>query len=132
MAKRRWRVLYIALITSISLSGTSLLHAGLVADSMLDFTTTGTQGESGWTSGYYNYTTDDDGVYQSENFIPFVNSCGEGGVECADGGLDVAPDGNHWRDNKTWDLSVNPGQPWTFMGAEGVHPSGTNSIRPGD
>ncbi|MDG2381185.1 MAG: PEP-CTERM sorting domain-containing protein [Pirellulaceae bacterium] len=90
------------------------------ADSARDWSATGTQGENNWFNGYYNHTDDADGNYQQEDFMPFTNS------EGPDGG-DVEPDGNHWT-GTSWDLDSQgaPG-PWTYLGATGTHPNGTNS-----
>ncbi|MEM7235023.1 MAG: thrombospondin type 3 repeat-containing protein, partial [Planctomycetota bacterium] len=95
-----------------------------VFDSELDFTTTGAQGENGYFYGMYNLTLDGDGVYSTDDFTPFTNSCGADGAPCGEGGP-VALDGNHWTGTQ-WD--INPeGGPWTFMAATGLHPNGTNS-----
>lgn len=96
----------------------------VVADSLDEFTTTGTQGENGWFNGYYNLTQDADGIYAVGDFMPFTNACGDAGGTCPEGGP-IAPDGNHWATNLTWDL--HPEGPWTFIGPEAAHPNGTNS-----
>ena len=94
----------------------------VIADSRIDFTTTGTQGESGWFSGYYNLTTDADGTYDTSDFMAFTNSAGPGGGP-------VTPGGNHW-DGTKWDLESSGG-PWTEIGEVATHPNGTNSA-PGE
>ncbi len=90
-----------------------------LADSVIDWSTTGTQGENNWFNGLYNLTTDSDGIYQTDDFVPFTNSAGPTGGP-------VSPDGNHWSEGGTWDLTPS-GAPWTFIGQEGLHPNGTNS-----
>ncbi len=97
----------------------------VIADSIADWSTTGAQGENGWSNGYYNLTADEDGTYQPEDFIPFTNSCGCLGVTCEEGGA-VSPGGNNWRDNGQWDLTPS-GAPFTFIGQEELHPSGANN-----
>jgi hypothetical protein len=89
-----------------------------LADSADDWSTTGTQGEKNWFSGYYNKTQDPDSTYQPTDFIAFANLAGPGGGT-------VAPDGNHWTGTQ-WDLTPS-GAPWTFMGQTGTHPNGINS-----
>ena len=93
---------------------------GDFANSELDFTADGTQGENNWESGWYNYTTDGDQVYQADDFMPFVN----------DGtGNPPTPDGNHWT-GANWRLQDNPGAtagPWTTLQPRVSHPNGTNS-----
>ncbi len=89
-----------------------------LADSRDQWSTTGTQGENNWFNGYYNLTADDDGAYQTSDFMAFRNEAGPAGGP-------VAPDGNHW-DGTKWDL-IAGGGPWTELGQEGTHPNGTNS-----
>jgi hypothetical protein len=92
-----------------------------LADSLDDWSTTGTQGERGWFNGYYNRTLDQldaDGVYQANDFIPFTNSAGAAGGP-------VDPEGNHWN-GTAYDLTADGG-PWTTLGAGATHPNGTNS-----
>jgi hypothetical protein len=42
-------------------------------DSVTDWSTSGTQGFRGWSYGYYNKTTDADGIYQTANLTAFLN-----------------------------------------------------------
>ncbi len=93
-----------------------------MADSVADWSTSGTQGENNWYYGYYNYTDDGDHSYDADEFIPFTNEFG------ASGGA-VEPDGNHWT-GSLWDMDSEAG-PWTTIGQSGTHPNGTNSD-PGD
>ena len=88
------------------------------ADSLADWSSTGTQGENNWFNGYYNLTLDDDGSYQVADFMPFTNDAGP------DGG-DVELDGNHWTGTQ-WDINASGG-PWTSLGSSATHPNGTNS-----
>ena len=78
-----------------------------IADSLLDWSTTGEQGHLGWSTGYYNYTADYlDGneQYDVEDFIPFEN----------DGSRVVGPDGaNHW-DGGQFILYRDPDPPDTY------------------
>jgi len=84
----------------------STAGAVVVADSAADWTTSGTQGEKGWTSGYYDLTNDTDGIYQSPNLVPFTSAAWTG---------------------VQWDLNVAAAGPWTEIGPENTHPNGTNS-----
>ena len=88
------------------------------ADSVMDWSATGTQGEKNWFNGYYNLTQDLDGEYQVGDFIPFFNEFGAAGGS-------VDPDGNHWN-GAAWDLHPSAG-PWTTIGVTDTHPNGTNS-----
>jgi hypothetical protein len=89
----------------------------VIADSIDDFS--GNQGELNWTNGYRNFTQDGgEANYDPANdFIPFV------------GGTDAgAWDGvaQQW-DGGKWDL-FQGGAPWTEIGAQAVHPNGTNNV----
>ncbi len=90
---------------------------GVLADSTEDWSVGGVQGERNWTNGYYNLTLDDDGIYQSDDFIELVN--------------DPAPGApvNHWR-GSFWRLAPSSA-PWLTIGNDStpdfVHPNGTNS-----
>lgn len=77
----------------------------VIADSIADWSDSGTQGADGWTYGYYNYTDDGNNQYSTGEFRPFV--------------------GSHWRGD-SWRL-VESNAPWTFLAEEGAHPNGTNS-----
>ncbi len=87
------------------------------ADSLADWSSTGTQGEKNWFNGYYNLTQDGDGEYQVEDFQPFLND-GSGVPETDP--VEV----NHWN-GTAYDFEGNP--PWTFMSSTGTHPNGTNN-----
>lgn len=90
-----------------------------IADSLADWSTTGTQGERNWFNGYFKYTGDANGQYDVDDFIAFNN----------DGTNAVNPDGaNHW-DGSQFRLYRVAG-PWTSLGSEGTHPNGTNSALP--
>ena len=90
---------------------------GILADSVDDWSATGTQGENGWSNGYYNFTADGDGVYASSDFIAFLND----GSEVPE--TDPA-EVNHWT-GTAWDFEGNP--PWTTLGIEATHPNGPNN-----
>src|SRR5687767_5548881 len=69
------------------------------ANSFDQWSTTGSQGENNWFYGYYNFSTDTNGLYEGTEFIPFTNSAGPAGGP-------VSPDGNHWRGPELfWDLT---------------------------
>src|SRR5262245_26493782 len=57
----------------VALAGTPSLFAVTLADSVDDWSASGLQGENGWFNGYYDLTTDTDGVYDPGDFIEFVN-----------------------------------------------------------
>lgn len=84
-----------------------------VADSVAEFS--GTQGQDGWFYGYYNRTTDGDGVYQPANFTQFPRGAG---AWSAANFWDAAS--NRWK----W---FNGSPPWTEILPSLVHPNGTNS-----
>src|SRR5262245_50605541 len=90
-----------------------------LADSFDDWSSTGTQGERNWFSGYYNLTQDAGGTYQAADFIPFKNSVGPAGGA-------VSPAGNNWTGTQ-WDMTTAASGPWTELGREDTHPNGTNS-----
>ena len=97
----------------------------VLADSNADWSLTGTQGENGWTYGYYNRTADGDASYQAADLQPFLND-GSGVPETCP---DVVPcaaalvEVNHWT-GSAWDFEGNP--PWTFLGRTESHPNGSN------
>ncbi len=93
-----------------------------IASSINDWSTTGTQGEKGWSYGYYNHTLNLDGAYEEELFIEFVN---DGSDVRPDPWDNLDPDTNAWN-GTNWRLGAT-GAPWTFMDREGNHPNGTNS-----
>jgi CotH protein/lamin tail-like protein/thrombospondin type 3 repeat protein len=79
--------------------------ATTVADSSLDWSVTGTQGEKGWRGGYYNYTSDANHSYAAADFTEFTPASWNG---------------------TEWVLQPG-GSPWTILGQEDTHPNGTNS-----
>ena len=78
----------------------------IIAQSMDDWSTSGTQGENGWEYGYYNLTTDGNSTYETGDLILFSPS--------------------HWTGSE-WDLLAAGSGPWTVIGQESTHPNGTNS-----
>ena len=92
-----------------------------LVDSVRDWSPTGEQGAKGLSYGYYNLTQDQtlgDGVYQSDDFIEFLND-----------GSNVVSDFNQWAGDH-WQLAPDAGAtlgPWTFMAQTDLHPNGTNS-----
>src|SRR5687768_4378854 len=92
------------LASLVLLPAASKLGAVELADSLNDWSTTGLQGENNWFNGYYNLTLDEvneDGVYQSDNFIEFVND-------------PLDPPNNHWT-GAQWDLLQADAGPWTEL-----------------
>ena len=78
-----------------------------VADSVADWSASGTQGENGWTNGYYDATADADGVYGTDDFTAF--------------------DGPDWVWNgSAWDWG-NGDVPWTTIAVDSGHPNGDNN-----
>jgi hypothetical protein len=84
------------------------------ADSLLEWSTTGTQGQDNWYNGYFQLTGDANDQYDPGDFIPFLND-----------GTNVRSATNHWGGSDY--RLVNSGSPWTFLGPEANHPLGTNS-----
>ena len=87
----------------------------LLADSIADWSTAGVQGYKGWTYGYYNKTTDGDGIYQANNLTPFPRD--SGGYSAT----------NFWNGSGYDWYAGNP--PWTELGQYAVHPNGTNNAQ---
>ncbi len=79
----------------------------ILAHSIRDWSTTGTQGHHGWYYGYYNHSADPDQVYAPGDFIPWTSTYWNGGG---------------------WDLDRGAGgAPWTEQFQENAHPNGTNN-----
>lgn len=82
------------------------------ADSVLDWSSSGTQGESGWSQGYYNMSADggpgSETDYDVGDFIEGDNS-----------------QSFQWT-GSAWDW-VNGNPPWTYIAQDNVHPNGTNN-----
>ncbi len=76
-----------------------------IAHSVDDWSATGTQGEKGWYSGYYNVTLDPIPGYVPADFMQFQ------------------PD--WWRGN-SWRI-VPDGGPWTWLAQAEIHPNGVTS-----
>lgn len=83
----------------------------LVADSVADWSLTGTQGENNWTYGYYNRTLSPG--YLASKFTPFPHLAGP-----------VGPS-NYWT-GTGWDWA-NGNPPWTEVGQTVMHPNGVNN-----
>jgi hypothetical protein len=86
-----------------------------VADSIADWTTTGTQGQNGWFYGYYDVRFDaplngGDGVYGAGDFQPFLRN-----------GTNTLSPANNW-DGSKFDLAANVA-PWTELSSGGGHPA---------
>lgn len=84
-----------------------------VANSVSDWSFSGTQGENSWFYGYYNRTADAGGVYAASDFIPFPRASGS-----------IAPN-NYWDGSKYDWYNGNP--PWDEIGQTGMHPNGINN-----
>jgi len=85
----------------------------VVADSVADWSFSGTQGEKNWTYGYYNRTADAGGVYATNDFTPFPRGGGTWGAN------------NYWDGAKYDWFNGNP--PWDEIGQTGCHPNGINN-----
>ena len=83
------------------------------ADSVEDWSATGTQGEKGWSYGYYDRTTDPDATYAADDLTLFPRD--GGGYSPTDFWTGSAYD---------W-YAGNP--PWTYAGQEDMHPNGVNN-----
>jgi hypothetical protein len=93
----------------------------VVANSVAEFS--GVQGQGGWSHGYRDFTATGRTMNYdpSTAFIPFAGGSSEGTPY--EGGIGGS---QHW-DGAKWDLAV-PADPWTEVGAEGLHPNGTNGV----
>ena len=102
----RYRVflfsLFLSLINFFSSS------AAEIANSINEFSLDGTQGESGWVTGYRNYSQDggSEDFHPVEDFIAFDQAA-------------------HWR-GEGWRL-VPSNAPWTTVNSEFGHPNGPNN-----
>ncbi len=98
------------IVAFVILSNGATAQVTTFADSFDGWSFTGTQGENGWTYGYYNLTQDQtlgDGVYGADDFVEF--------------------EPQYWSGNQ-WDLTPAASGPWTELGRETTHPNGTNSL----
>ena len=84
-----------------------------VADSISDWSNSGTQGEKNWSYGYYNKTADGFPGYQATNFTVFPRDDGPFG------------DANFWT-GQEWDWTLN-GPPWDQIGQIFERPNGINN-----
>ncbi|MCZ6794731.1 MAG: thrombospondin type 3 repeat-containing protein [Planctomycetota bacterium] len=99
----------------------------VIADSLVDWSTDGTQGANSWFYGYYDQLADRarNGVYDADDFIEFLND-GSGVVSNAQliGAWRDTP--NHWNGGN-WDLLRNGAPvshgPWTEVTRTGGHPA---------
>ena len=103
--------LFILILSLLVVAVTPPSTAQTIADSMAEWSTSGTQGQNGWSNGYYNLTRDGDRSYDTDDFIPFSRA-------------------QHWTGSR-WDLLAASAGPWTEIGRESTHPNGTNST-PGE
>ena len=88
--------------------------SSVVADSVADWSSTGTQGEKNWYYGYYNRTADPGGIYASSDFTPFPRN-------------NVAfSSANYWT-GTLWDWPPPGDPPWDTIGQTDMHPNGINN-----
>lgn len=90
------------------------------ADSIADWSTTGVQGENDWSYGYFNKSTDANGIFELGEMTPFPSD-----------GAGYSPT-DFW-DGAKWDW-FNGNPPWIEVGQEGTHPAHGNGavIDPGN
>lgn len=89
--------------------------AGVIADSIAEFS--GNQGQNGWSYGYRVYADGEPIDYDPvAAFNQFVGGSTAGPW---DGTTQV------WT-GAAWDLETAGAAPWTYLGAEGLHPNGSN------
>jgi len=92
--------------------GVTLTDPIIIADSSADFS--GVQGNSNWYYGYYNVSTDPNGVY---NATP-------GGTDDFQAFTWYGVDTNH-SDEPAWQFNTTD-QPWTLLSAGKAHPNGSD------
>ncbi len=117
-----------SLLTLFIVFSSNALLAQTIADSIVDYSTSGTQGEKGWYYGWYNKTQDDlnDGTgYEEDDFIEFVN---DGSNVRPDPWDPTVLDSNAWN-GTNWRLDAAEA-PWTFLERERAHPNAENSDPP--
>lgn len=85
----------------------------VVADSVADWSLSGTQGEKNWWYGYYDQTADTLAGYQANDFQPFPRGSGPRGP------------GNYW-DGAAWDW-WNGDPPLDEIGERIMNPNGSNN-----
>lgn len=85
------------------------------ADSVEDWSTSGTQGYRGWSYGVYNKTLDGDATYQAADFSGFLND-----------GSNTVSATSQWN-GSYWDVNPAASGPWTELSQTACHPNGTNS-----
>lgn len=104
----------------------------VLADSDMDWSLSGTQGENGWTYGYYDVREDvetGNGVYDLADLTLFLND--GSGVVSGQTEIGAWKTGtNHWNGSK-WDLLANSSYgPWTEITRDGGHPAGNGGGDP--
>jgi hypothetical protein len=109
--------LALALAVTLAQASFSSVQAQVLANSTNDFS--GTQGKSGWSYGYRNYTLDGGGIpYDPDGgFVLFPGGEGQGAWDGA---------GQFWT-GTAWDANTASAAPWTFVGPEAIHPNGVTS-----
>ena len=96
-------------VLAVILALPTVALAAIEADSISDFSASGTQGENGWWYGYYNQSADGDATYAASDFQLF--------------------EGPDWVWNagaSKWDWGGG-NVPWTEISAPGGHPNGDNN-----
>src|SRR3954462_9073722 len=110
---RRWLVSLCSVLLSLHAT-----RAEIIADSIAEFS--GNQGQNGWYYGYRVYTAGEpDNHDPTSAFTQFVGGTTAGAW---DGTTQV------WT-GSGWDLETAGAAPWTFLGAEGLHPNGSNQAQ---
>ena len=86
--------------------------AALTADSVTDWSASGTQGANSWFYGYWDKKADGNGTYEAVDFNQFPRGTGNGLAAT-----------NYW-DGTKWDFPPPSNPPWTEISSTGAHPSG--------
>ena len=98
------------LLVALFLALPTVAFGEIVADSIADWSTDGTQGANGWTYGLYDGTNDANGMYDAADFQAFE-------------GPDWIWNGSAWDEANVDGDNV----PWTTINQEGGHPNGDNN-----
>jgi hypothetical protein len=131
----RWYV-RAAIVVACVVLAPCVSRAEPLADSFEDWSVDGIQGQNNWFYGFYDVRDDfieEDGIYEPDDFIPFLND----GSEIVSRDQDIGAwkvSANDW-DGDKWDLLNNDvvaHGPWTEVTRTGGHPAanaqGDNSV----
>ena len=124
-SSHRYILLFAILATILSPNNS---YGEVIADSLTDWSSTGTVGENNWINGWRNYTEDGEGDYDYlDHFISFLND-GTGADADYIGQRPILQ--NNWDGTgfrlQSGDLGASGG-PWTVLQSENSHPNGVNS-----